>query len=91
LAFFWIMAQQIGTFMAGGYVAGRLRVRLRGAPQDEVEFRDGLHGGLVWALGIVIGADLLMATAGAVARTAADLTGKTAVFSLNTPVDGPYT
>jgi hypothetical protein len=79
LAIFWIMAQQIGTFIAGGYVAGRLRSRLHEAPQDEVEFRDGLHGGLVWAVGIVIGAALLLATAGAVARTGAELTGKAAV------------
>jgi hypothetical protein len=79
LAIFWSMAQQIATFMAGGYVAGRLRSRWHEAPQDEVEFRDGLHGGLVWAVGIVIGAALLMATAGAIARTGAELTGKTAV------------
>jgi hypothetical protein len=79
LAIFWTMAQQIGTFMAGGYVAGRMRSRWHEAAQDEVAFRDGLHGGLVWAVGIVIGAALLMATAGTVARTGAELTGKTTV------------
>ena len=84
LAIFWTMAQQIATFMAGAYVAGRLRSRWHGVPQDEVEFRDGLHGGLVWAVGIVIGAALLMATAGAVARTGAELTGKTAVAAAST-------
>src|ERR1700741_4340595 len=52
LAIFWIMAQHIATFMAGGYVAGRMRSRWREAGQDEVDFRDGLHGGLVWAVGI---------------------------------------
>jgi hypothetical protein len=89
LAIFWTMAQQIATFMAGAYVAGRLRARWHGAPQHEVEFRDGLHGGLVWAVGIVIGAALLMATAGAVARTGAELTGKTAVAAASTaePMD----
>jgi hypothetical protein len=78
------MAQQIGAFMAGAYVAGRLRSRWLEAPQDEVEFRDGLHGGLVWAVGIVIGAALLMATAGAVARTGAELTGKAALAAAAT-------
>ena len=84
LAIFWTMAQQIGAFMAGAYVAGRLRSRWLEAPQDEVEFRDGLHGGLVWAVGIVIGAALLMATAGAVARTGAELTGKSALAAAST-------
>jgi hypothetical protein len=89
LAIFWIMAQQIGMFMAGAYVAGRLRSRWHEA-QGEVEFRDGLHGGLVWAVGIVIGAALLMASAGAVARSGAELTGKTTVAaaaSTTNPMD----
>src|SRR5215468_4528119 len=73
LAVLWAMMQQIGAFMAGGYVAGRLRARWHETSQHEVEFRDGLHGGLVWAVGIVIGAALIMATAGAAAKTGADL------------------
>jgi hypothetical protein len=39
---------------------------------------------LVWAVGIVIGAALLMAAAGAVARTGAELTGKTALAAAST-------
>src|ERR671914_18288 len=56
LAILWTMIQQIGTFMAGGYVAGRMRSPLSGLSQDETQFRDGLHGGLAWAVGIAIGA-----------------------------------
>ena len=78
LAVFWVMAQQIGAFMVGGYVAGRMRAKWHEPNQDEVEFRDGLHGGLVWAVGIAIGAAMLMATAGAAARTGADIAGKAA-------------
>jgi hypothetical protein len=78
LAVFWAIAQQIGAAMAGGYVAGRMRSRWREPTQHEVEFRDGLHGGLVWAVSILIGAALFMATAGAVLRTGADVAGKTA-------------
>ena len=78
LAVFWVMVQQIGAFMAGGYVAGRMRTRWHEVNQDEVEFRDGLHGGLVWAVGIAIGAAMLMATAGGAARTGADIAGKAA-------------
>jgi len=76
IAVFWVMIQQIGAFLAGGYVAGRMRARWTDAPQDEVEFRDGLHGGLVWAVGVAFGAALLMMTAGAAARTGADVAGK---------------
>ena len=89
LAVFWVMAQQIGAFMVGGYVAGRMRAKWHEPNQDEVEFRDGLHGGLVWAVGIVIGAAMLMATAGAVARTGAEVAGKAAasVASTANPMD----
>jgi len=76
LAIFWTLAQQIGAFMIGGYIAGRLRARWAEANEDETEFRDGLHGALVWAVGITIGAMLLFATAGAVARVGADVVGK---------------
>jgi hypothetical protein len=68
LAVFWAIAQQIGSLMAGGYVAGRMRARWL-EPGHEAEFRDGLHGGLVWAVAILIGAFLVLATAGLVART----------------------
>ena len=63
IAVFWAMAQQIGAFMAGGYVAGRMRSRWH-ETGHEAEFRDGLHGGLVWAVGVVIGAALFLSTAG---------------------------
>ena len=66
LAVFWTLAQQIGAFMVGGYIAGRMRTRWAEANADETEFRDGLHGALVWAVGIVIGALLFLSTAGAI-------------------------
>ena len=75
---FWTVAQQIGAFLAGGYVAGRMRARWAELNADEVEFRDGMHGALVWSLGIVIGAALLLATAGATARVATDAAAKVA-------------
>jgi hypothetical protein len=89
LAVFWAIAQQIGAFMAGGYVAGRMRARWHGSTQHEAEFRDGLHGGLVWGVGILIGAALFMATAGAAARTGAEVAGKAASLMATTtdPMD----
>jgi hypothetical protein len=81
IAVFWAMIQQIGAFMVGGYIAGRMRSRWSDATQDEVEFRDGLHGGLVWGVGIVIGAALLLATAGAAARTGGEIAGRAAAVA----------
>jgi hypothetical protein len=78
LAIFWALAQQIGSLMAGGYVAGRVRARWR-ETGHEAEFRDGLHGGLVWAVGVLISALLVFATAGVVARTGAEVAGKAAI------------
>jgi hypothetical protein len=84
LAVFWTMVQQIGAFMAGGYIAGRMRSRWNETTQHEVEFRDGLHGGLVWAVGLVIGVAILMASAGAVARTGIETAGKAAAMTAST-------
>jgi hypothetical protein len=84
LAVFWTLVQQIGAFLAGGYVAGRMRARWHETTQHEVEFRDGLHGGLVWAVGVMFGAALLMATAGGAARTGAEVAGKAAAATVAT-------
>jgi hypothetical protein len=48
---------------------------------DEAEFRDRLHGGLVWALGIILGAALLFAAAGAVTRAGTELAGRAAIVT----------
>jgi hypothetical protein len=77
LAVFWTMAQQIGAVMVGGYVAGRMRMRWQESGH-EAEFRDGLHGALVWAIGALISALLVFTTVGAAARTGADLAGRAA-------------
>jgi hypothetical protein len=83
------MAQQIGAFMAGGYVAGRMRSRWH-ETGHEADFRDGFHGGLVWAVGVVIGAALFLATAGSVAKTGTEVAGgaaSVASASTNDPMD----
>ena len=73
LAIFWTMAQQIGAGMAGGYIAGRMRSRWGEAPSHEVEFRDGLHGGLVWAVSVILTVALLASAVGVVSRTGTQL------------------
>ena len=52
------------SFGVGGYLAGRLRPRGTAAGPDESEFRDGVHGLLVWALGVALGACLAAVVAG---------------------------
>jgi hypothetical protein len=88
IAVFWVLAQQIGSLMIGGYVAGRMRTRWSEAG-DEAEFRDGLHGGLVWGIGVLFSALLVFATAGAAARTGAEVAGKAAatVAGTSDPMD----
>lgn len=58
----WIIVVAVASFALGGDIAGRLRSSWS-AHADEVEFRDGAHGLLVWAIGIVFGAGLLWMTA----------------------------
>ena len=64
------------TYGLGAYVAGRLRARLSAATADEVEFRDGVHGLLVWALATLLTGLLALGAAQAVARLAAPSTGQ---------------
>src|SRR5436305_8916596 len=62
LSGFWIIVVTVGSYALGGYLAGRVRSTWRADP-EEVEFRDGAHGLLVWALGVVLSVALLWATA----------------------------
>src|SRR2546421_3261868 len=61
----WILLVAIGSFALGGYLAGRVRSSWATSP-DEIEFRDGTHGLLVWALAVVLAGLLTWATANAV-------------------------
>ena len=55
LWFTWIT---VSSFVAGGYVTGRLRRPIDGATQHEVHVRDAAHGLIVWAAAVVIGTSL---------------------------------
>ena len=70
----WIIVVAIGSFALGGYLAGRVRSTWK-APEDEVEFRDGAHGLLVWAVGVVLGVALLWASAGRARGWRRDIAG----------------
>src|SRR5438105_1291760 len=58
----WVVLTAVGSFALGGYIAGRIRSTWRTNP-DEVHFRDGLHGLVVWSVAVIIGAGLTWGTA----------------------------
>jgi hypothetical protein len=58
----WVVLTAVGSFALGGYIAGRTRSTWRASP-DEVHFRDGLHGLVVWAIAVILGAGLAWASA----------------------------
>lgn len=66
LWFIWIT---ISSFMAGGYLAGRLRRRLFEGTPHESDMRDGSHGLLVWGLGTLISVLIVAVGASGALRT----------------------
>src|SRR5262245_13245746 len=73
LAVFWSVAATILAFLIGGYIAGRLRSAWADVTREEVQFRDGMHGALVWSLSIVAGAVFAFLAAGAAANSGAQV------------------
>ncbi|MEO6609848.1 MAG: hypothetical protein ABIN69_15410 [Aestuariivirga sp.] len=81
----WFIWVEVSSFMAGGYLAGRLRRSLRSSSEHETEVRDGSHGLVVWAGCVVVGAFLALSSAGSlvnsagnIAKSAAEVTATTA-------------
>lgn len=66
----WLLWVQLLASLAGGYLAGRMRMPVAGASEHERDMRDGVHGLLVWALSTL--AVVVMASAGAAIAAIAD-------------------
>ena len=81
----WLLWVEVSSFMAGGYVTGRLRRRHHDATEDEADIRDGAHGLLVWAGALVIGGLIavggISAAANAVGSAASTLTNAAATVA----------
>jgi hypothetical protein len=60
LAGLWLLLTSLASFALGGYLAGAFRPTVT-ATAAEVEFRDGIHGVIVWGLAVLIGAALALA------------------------------
>jgi hypothetical protein len=67
----WVIWVSASSYMAGGYVAGRMRRRLYDATEHEVDIRDSIHGVVVWAVASLFGAVLIGMTATGAAKTGA--------------------
>lgn len=71
----WLLWVQILASLAGGYLAGRMRMPIAGASEHERDMRDGVHGLLVWATGtiaVLAGAAVVSAIAAVDNNAAAD-------------------
>src|SRR3989344_4371421 len=55
----WLAVTQIVASGAGGYIAGRLRVKWAYMHGDEVYFRDTAHGFLAWCVATLVTATLV--------------------------------
>lgn len=75
----WFLWVQISSFMAGGYLTGRLRRRYFDSTEDESDLRDGAHGLLVWAGAAILGAIIAVGGIGA----AASAVGSAAAVATN--------
>lgn len=52
----YILLTAIISFGVGGYLGMKMRAHMSPAAAPEIHFRDGVHGLLVWAIAVVIGA-----------------------------------
>jgi hypothetical protein len=59
-AIFWFAAVHLYSVASGAYVAGRLRPKLTTLKAGEVEFRDGMSGIVMWAIGVVISTTVMV-------------------------------
>ncbi|MDZ4792110.1 MAG: hypothetical protein SGJ17_13035 [Hyphomicrobiales bacterium] len=89
----WIGIVTLYAAGVGGYISGRLRVNASVAPPEEIGFRDGVSGLLVWALGVllsgVLAAVVITSAAKTVVQAGTTLTGATAgVLGATAPAAG---
>jgi hypothetical protein len=67
----YLLLAAVVAYGFGGYLAARLRLRSAAGSAAEVEFRDGIHGLLAWALATLLIAVLAVAAAPSLSRLAA--------------------
>lgn len=83
----WLLWVQISSFMAGGYLTGRLRRRFNDSTEHESDIRDGAHGLLVWAGALVVGAVIAVGGIGAAVTTVGNAVGTATMAASNVADD----
>lgn len=89
VAAIWAALVQVTAFAAGGYVAGRVRNSWGSVAPHERRFRDGMHGLMVWAVGLLVGAAFVASAAGGLIRTGSQATATIAAGALGGIAAGP--
>src|SRR5690349_7726001 len=79
----------VGSFAAGGYIAGRMRMSPTPEEVEEAHFRDGAHGFAVWAVAMVVFAIVAASGIGGALKTVTQATaavsGATAAGAASNP------
>ncbi|HUI15875.1 MAG TPA: hypothetical protein VL048_20635 [Xanthobacteraceae bacterium] len=68
----WLVFAQAVGYAVGGYVAARVRRSPAAMHTDEVKFRDGANGLVVWAIGVFVTAVVLVAAVNKAENAAAN-------------------
>lgn len=84
----WLLWVQISSFMAGGYLTGRMRRRFNDATEHESDIRDGAHGLLVWAGALVVGAIIAVGGIGAAANAVGNAVSTVTTAASNVADEG---
>jgi hypothetical protein len=74
----WLLLASLAGFGIGGYIAGNLRSPWGPSLPHQNEFRDGIHGLLVWGVAVLLGATLAVAATRTVAPRSDMTSGTTA-------------
>ena len=84
----WALWAQITSFIAGGYLAGRLRRRIADTTEHEAEVRDAGHGLVVWAVGTLVGAMLAASAVSGIAKAGAEAAGTAGAAAMASATSG---
>jgi len=79
----WLLWVQISSFMAGGYLTGRMRRRFHDATEHESDVRDGAHGLLVWGGALVVGAIIAVSGVGSAVSAISNVVGTATTAASN--------
>jgi hypothetical protein len=85
VAVLWLLWVQVSAYLAGGYLAGRLRRRKLDATEHESDIRDGSHGLIVWGLGVLLSGLLAFSGITAAVSAATSAAGNVAAESATDP------